>query len=443
MTMENKTATYYTLKYGQTDSLHKRGEVVIVPSGDVYIGQQADCHVKFCNNTEYENERFAIIRPTRIAGEWQLIPASEFIHTFVNGMPVNLVHYLNDGDRITFEGEEQELIFNRHEDGKADSLQGIHVIAAPMSRGLIAFLIALPIVLFGLIAWYMSRDNIADQELMALRTSVLQISVDSVYYVECTSAGETVLRGFSYQNEEDHVISGTAFVTKDSRIVTARHCIEPWLNDSTAVTADCPEDIASIPTRWAMEAETYNCTHEGDTIYKVVAICDFNHGQNGVEKYGRSYRSTDFTVDTSRDNIVEKGDFFDSYYWRSITETYSNKETILGDVAWVGTDSVGAITLASDEELEQLLTVRQHLHFIGYPDHETMRGLNVCDGMLQMEYVKGSLIAHNGDLIHGYSGAPAIVLDGTTPRVVGIVSRIDANGGGRTYSIPVSELKKE
>ncbi len=449
--MENKGVTYYTLKYQQTDTLHKKGEVLVVPVGELRIGQQDDCKVLFHNNTDYEDELYAIIRPTRNEGEWQLVPTSEFFKTFVNGNPVSLVHYLNDGDRITFEGEEQELLFETHSDDKYSAAKGIQMVAAPMSRKLIACMIVLPIALFSLIAGYIIKGNYDEEQREALladlhtapHASILQISVDSVQYIEVTSQGERILRTYSYQKTEDHIINGTAFLTTDSCIVTARHCIEPWLNDPTVTEVDNPKDLKSIPTQWAIESETYNQTHDSDTIYKVVAICNVFTGQNGTEKFGESIRSTEFVVDRSRDNIIEMGDFESAFYWRSITETYSNKDVMLGDVAWTKTSSAGKITLATENELTRLLTSRQQLYFMGYPDHNTMRGLNTEEGKLQMDYVKGSVIAHSGDLIHGYSGAPTLVVMENKAYAVGVVSRIDANGGGRTYSVPVTELSQK
>lgn len=443
--MENKNASYYTLKYLLTDTLHKKGEVVVVPTGELRIGQQDDCKVLFHNNTDYEDELYAIIRPTRMErDEWQLIPASEYIKTSVNGNPIDLVHYLNNGDRITFEGEEQELLFETHRDGKYNAALGIQMVAAPISRRLIACLIAIPVLLFSLIAGYIIKDNYNEEQreklLADLHTSILQISVDTVQYIEVTSHGERILRKYSYQKSAGHIINGTAFLTSDSCMVTARHCIEPWLNDPMATEANKPKELKSIPSRWAMEAETYNQTHNTDTIYKVVTICNIFTGKNGTEGFGKAIKSTDFFVDRSRDIIIEKGDFNEVFYWRSIKETYSNKDVMLGDVAWTRTNSVGKITLATDDELSSLLANRQQLYFMGYPDHNTIRGFNTEEGKLQMDYVKGSVIVHNGNLIHGYSGAPVIIINKQKAYAVGVVSRIDANGGGRTYSVPVTEL---
>lgn len=445
--MENSINVCFSLKFGKTDSFHKKGELVIVRSGELHIGQQEDCAVRFANNTDYEDEQYAVIRPTRNEGEWQIIPVSEYIDVYVNGAPVILLHHLNDGDRISFDGEDQELIFKICRFGTSDTAKGVVVVPAPHFAKSFAVLAALTLVLLSLLGGYMFKVESAERRtnrmLDALRESVLQVSVDSVLFVERTTDGEKVLRTYSYLEEEGSVINGTAFLTSDSRIVTARHCIEPWLNNLNVTDADMPEDLTCRPSRWAMEAETYNQTHESDTSYEVVAICNFSGGRNGSGESVRSYRSSEFFVDRTRDLIVEKGDFQNVFYWRSVEESGLSKEMMLGDVAWARTDSIGLLILAGEDTIDELLTGRQLFYFMGYPDHKTMRGLTVTEGHMQMEFEKGGMIAHDGNLIHGYSGAPAIVLKGHKAYVVGVVTRIDANGGARSYSVPVNELIKE
>lgn len=445
--MEDKTTTYYTLRFEQTDATHRRGETVVVSSGQLRIGQQQDCKVLFANNSDFEDEQYAVVRPTQIPGEWQLIPTSEFVATYVNGTPVKLVHYLADGDRITFDGERQELLFSTHTDAKFDASQPIQVVAPALSRKLLAALVAVPLVLFAALAVFIIRDKASasatDRMLLSLRPSILQISVDTVRLVEVTSEGERVIDEYSYLSQEGHVVSGTAFLTTDSCIVTARHCIEPWLNDPAAEEAETPEELSSTPTRWAMEAETYNQMTESDTTLRVVAVCNFHRGPDASEHFGRSCLSSEFHTDRSRDYIMEKGNFERLYFWRSIKETYSNKEMMLGDLAWVRTDSLGSIPLASTADIKTALPSRQTLFFMGYPDHKTMHGLSVEDGKLEMDFVPGTMIAHNGNLIHGYSGAPTLVIMDSKVYAVGVVSRLDANGGGRTYSVPVSEMNRK
>lgn len=444
--MENKTVTYYTLRYEHTDSLRNKGERIAVPSGDLRIGELDDCTVRFKNTTPYEDEQYAVIRPTRNKGEWQIIPTSEYVSTNVNGMQVQLVHYLNDGDRITFGNQEQELLFNIHHDDKIDVTKGVQMITGPMSMGLIVFLISLPVVLFLFIAGILIQDHFEDimqKELISsLHSSVLKISVDSVLYIESTSQGDSILDSYSYRNAEGHVVSGTAFLTDDARIVTARHCIEPWLNDTEADKANSPDEVSSLPTRWAMEAETYNQLHGQDTIRRVVSICKFGRGKVGYEVFGKTYRSSQFEVDTSRDHLVEKGDYDHVYFWRSIRETPSYREMILGDVAWIECDSIGRIRIAPHDMMVNLLSAKPTLHFIGYPEYTTDNSIDNKECSITKDYESGNLIVHNCSLPHGYSGAAAIVIHGDEAFAVGVVSRLDANGAERSYSVPIVELKK-
>lgn len=447
MGMENNENVCFSLKYGKSDSVHKKGELVVVRSGELRIGQQEDCEVRFTNRTDFEDEQYAVIRPTRNEGEWQIIPVSEYVDVYVNGVPVILLHHLNDGDRISFDCEDQELIFKICRFDASDTAKGVVVVPAPHFAKSFALLTALTLVLLSILGGYVFKAGSAERNtnrmLNALRESVLQVSVDSVLFVERTTDGEKVLRSYSYLEEEGSVINGTAFLTSDSRIVTARHCIEPWLSDRNVADADGPEDLTCQPSSWAMEAETYNQTHDSDTSYAVVAICNFTRDHDGDGKSVRSFWSSEFNIDRTRDLIVEKGDFKNVFYWRSIEESGLSKEMMLGDVAWTKTDIVGQLSLAGEDTIDELLTGRQLFYFMGYPDHKTMRGLAVTEGHMQMEFEKGGMIAHDGNLIHGYSGAPAIVLKGHKAYVVGVVTRIDANGGGRSYSVPVNELIKE
>lgn len=444
--MSKTLPTYYSLRYNLNDRLHKRGESELGAADEIHIGQQENCGVRLENNTEYEDELFAIIRPSRNDGEWQLIPASSYVETRVNGLPVELVHYLADGDVISFDGEEQEIVFHLHYDNLYT--KGEHHIAAPMSGRLIAMLVTIPIVLFSLLAGYLIHKEKAEQRevklIEVLRPSVLQISVDSVFYVRVVGNDMTVIDKFSYEEGEGHVKNGTAFVTVDRRIITSRHCIEPWLNDGEIREKNLPGEIKSVPTRWALEAETYNQLHDGDTTYHVVAMCNLSRGRLGTDPFGHSMLSTEFQYCSKRDDIVEKGDFRHEYYWRSITGTYSRKDMMLDDIAWAPTDSTGKIHLATSEEMRSIMSLRQELVFMGYPEHSESNGFAVGKGRVQQMFEEGEMIAHNGDLTHGNSGGPLLVLKDDKAYAVGVISRIDASGrGGRAYSVPITELSKD
>lgn len=439
------TRIYYTLRYQRTDALHKKGECVASLADELRIGQSAYCDVCLENSSPYEDESLALIKSGCIESEWLLIPMSETIKTFVNGVEVSLVHYLKDGDRITFEDETQELLFRVNKDGKFTTDGAIVRMPAQPSRWLLSLLIVLPFVLFLLLGVYVYTLNNEDKDIQSrldsVKESVLRLSVDSVILMRITSAGEEEINRYSYIKEDGHAITGTAFITDDHRLITARHCIEPWLTDESVYKLNTLSDLKSLPTRWALEAETYNQLHDNDTTYRVVAVCNFFRGTFGTEQCGKSVRSTEFRYDNSRDNIIEIGDFNTVYYWRSVKETYSDKTMMFGDVAWMRTDSIGKITILPNQQLPSLLKEQQKLYFMGYPEYKTS-SFETVDGKVRLDYMPGSMIVHSGKLIHGYSGGPALILNERKVYAVGVISRIDTGGGERMYSVPVNELMK-
>lgn len=448
-----KTEKYYTLRYERSDGRHKAGEKVAAAADTVRIGQEEDCDVCFDNRTDFADELFAVVRPCRNTDGWQLVPCSPYVRTMVNGTAVRLVHYLEDGDRIRFEGIQQELLFSLHSDGKYNAGAGTTVIEAPLSRKFLVAVVAAFVLLSGLLGFYVHEQSSVGERRAALldsvKQSVMQISVDSVYYLERTSAGTRVVGTYSYAAAEGNNISGTAFLTEDSLLVTARHCVEPWLNDISVMNTNRKKDLKCLPTRWALEAETYNQTHDGDTAYLVISVCALYGGENATEYLG-SYKSNEFRCDSTRDNIIEKGDFYNVYYWRSILRGHNRDDMMLGDVASLKTNKAGRIALARKEDMERMLKRKQRLDFIGYPSYGE-RGMEFINGEVQLPYHsdEGKLIAHNGRLTHGYSGGPALVvktgkmMGGGKVYAVGVVSVTDEGGGDRTYSVPITEIKRE
>ena len=69
----------------------------------------------------------------------------------------------------------------------------------------------------------------------------------------------------------DRQVAGTCFLTCDSLFVTARHCVEPWINDEdwNGISYD---DKMSPAVRLATMAETRNMML-GEEKYKVKAHC--------------------------------------------------------------------------------------------------------------------------------------------------------------------------
>ena len=441
-------STYFTVRYAFVDPGHRRGEAVAASAATVRIGERPDCDVAVTNDTGYADELYAVIKPAADGRGWVIVPASETVTTELNGLPVQLARRLHDSDRISFSGQgvDARFVFNVHRDERFDGSERVLRLSARPSRSLVMAMVAVPVLICGLLALYFVHqagvDRHNEQVLADTRSSVLQLSVDSVFYIMNTPGGSEVLRTYSYVAVEGHAVSGTAFLTADSLLVTARHCIEPWLNDADAASASSMDEIASIPARWAIEAETYNQLNPGDTTFTVAALCTFAGGATATAGWGRSVLSTAFAVDDSRDEIVETGDYDTELYRRSIVRRGARTDMMLGDAAFIRTDSAGSIVVAPQAELPELAADRSQVFFIGYPGYQE-RGLETSEGVMRRQFAPGQMLAHSGRLLHGYSGAPVLVIDGDRAVAVGIISVIDSSGGDRTYSVPINELRHE
>ena len=435
---------YYTLRFTSSDHYHKSGEVWAASSDVVRIGQQSGNEICLPNHTPYTDELFAVIRPGKCAGSWVLIPVSEYVHTLVNGTSVSIAHYLCDGDRITFEDCKQELVFHVRNDEKYHAGMRPQMITS-YSHKLTALFILLPIILFAFLGHYIYQENrerrVWDALLEEAGKSVYQLSVDSVYYVEITSSGSKILRHFSYVAGEGKSINGTAFLTTDSFLVTARHCLEPWLNDKEILKGN-PDEVTSIPVRWALEAETYNQTHSNDTLYRVISLCALSHGDKAIQPVEQKWKSSDFTFDTEKDDIISMGDYTHDYYWRSIQRRNARYDMMLGDLAYLSYPDKGAISKASIHDMKDFVKERNRIYMMGYPEYQ-VSGLEFSEGLIKRNYDSLEMIAHNGQLIYGYSGGPVMVIHHDSIYVVGVISVIDAKGGDRMYSVPITQWKSK
>lgn len=112
------TKKYYTLRYERDDAFHKAGEKVYNDKNTLHIGQTESCDIKLANSSQYEDAVIAIIEKRTDNKGWKLIRISPYKEheVRVNGTPISHVHFLNDGDRIAFEGQRQELVFSIRED---------------------------------------------------------------------------------------------------------------------------------------------------------------------------------------------------------------------------------------------------------------------------------------------------------------------------------------
>lgn len=423
---------YYTLSWSDTPSL--AGGSLVADENVVHIGQKPNCELLLPHTGEYAPELLAIIKPTRSGDGWLLIPVSDNVGTFVNGSPVGLVHFMNPGDRISFGEEDVELLFEeRKEEKKGVGKEALPKWAWFTMAGIMAAVVFL--ALFGL---FSSRIEERRRTLLieSVQNSVVQIRVDSVFLIRASNQGREVIRRYPDVGVSPMAETGTAFLTDKGLLVTARHCVEPWLNCKEILSS--AENASTLPgyIAMAMEAETYNNLHEGEDTLLVVSLCRVQFPDTS-----ESFLSTDFVYDYSRDELLELGDYKHVYYWRSIVGRFGRSDMMLGDIAVLQRPAglKGTITLASSAQLANWLVLSAPVSILGFPNRQ-QSGLEYSDGRINKTFVEGEMISLGSSLSRGYSGGPVLMLKEGKTYAIGVVSTYDKGGNDCVYSVPVTEL---
>lgn len=400
---------YYSLRW--SGGAPGSEEYLTASVNRVYIGQKEGCDVKLSNNGPYADELFAEIRPVVGNVGWQVIPASRFVQTQVNGAPVRLNHYLQSGDHITFSETDAEIVFEERS-GERHGTETLRF--ASLSRRLVAISVCAALVVLGLGFWALLHDS-SEKKNQALRQAeewVFKLEVDSVLFY----SGST-LEG-SCRGAE----TGTAFLTREGKLITARHCLEPWLNvrESQYTRAD---EILETTHRWALKAQT----GQG---YTLVTKLNLRREDGSLVV---SLLSSDFQMDKQADYCMELED--------GLYPLMDKRK----DIACLQMDSLSgksSILLPARDQLQGLAKKRTQLHFYGFPLNEK-GACTTVDGIL-IDYQPGERILQQieGELVPGYSGGPVLVYRKGKVYVIGVISVLDSVSETESinYSVPVTEI---
>ncbi len=454
------TKRYYSLRFERSDALHHSGEQVLNADNLLHIGQTEACEVRLANDSQYEDTVLAVIKKRDDGSGWKLISMSPYKEheVRVDGTPINYVHLLNDGDRISFEGQRQEIVFNIHEDEQYNSNR-ILSVGNKAPRMVSVWLGLISIVIIGFAVHYLYNRPMSDSMIESAMQSVFQISVDYIELVECRG-DSTIVKKVARKGADFTEDFGTAFLTDDGSLVTARHCIEPWLNLPKGTVMDTIDPKTPLPVKMALEAVTRNIIAESegdDTRWLMVSHCLISRHENGDTIM--QPLSTQFEINDSRDNIIEYGSFDTLYLWRSIKVCSRRTEMMLGDIAYLphAADSLhglkGNIQMASKEEMKKLCRkANRPLIIMGRKSivakdkqvqlAEARLKLRLTEANYKDEY-PNSVISHDGNIDHGFSGGPVLTRIGLNGwRVIGVVSVTDENTNNWFYSVPITEIDR-
>lgn len=445
---------YYTLRFERDDAFHKAGDQVFNAENTLRIGQTESCDIRLVNDSQYEDAFIAVIVKCPNDKGWKLIRTSPYKEheVRVNGTPINYIHFLGDGDRIAFEGQRQEIVFNIREDELYTS-SGIVTMGKKSNRSLIVWMAFISVALIGFLLQELFTRPMSSNMIENAKQSVFQIQVDSVKLTLCRGDSTIVLENTPIRDE-----FGTAFLTTDGQLVTARHCIEPWLNFPKETIKYTINESTPKHVMMALEAVTNNITHADSAKWKMVSYCSLRKPEinDSVWFY---VTSEDFFLDDSRDHILECGDYNHQYFWRSIKVRPNRTDMMLGDIAFIPDTSSrlhhqkGNIRLATKEEVRSLCRKpNRSLIIMGRSDNATKDEqiqsplarllLQITNAHCEDGY-PNTVIAHDGEIDHGFSGGPVLTRKGLSGWcAVGVVSVTDKNKDNWYYSVPVSEIER-
>lgn len=392
------------------------------------------CDVLIHNHSKYEDVVFAKILPNRNEDGWHIVKVSHFYPILINGNELNRVYYLCDGDVIEIKGH--QFKFNIRE-GKQTTPNITHIHNTGKAVWGIIAAICVVLAFVGYQLYDNQRERITDAMKADITASIFTTRVDSLQLVYRDSVVDT----YTYASSP----VGTAFLTTDSLIVTARHCIQPWLN------MVLPHEYTHIPkmTEWPIEKALFVETENqlsGEEDWRIISYITLTEENDN----SLSMSSDKFKMNIDSDDIIELGSYDEPKYWRSISHRYSRRDMMLGDIAVAKSDEVGNIALANKSELQSLLNHRGvKLTFAGHPESSVNGSLldfKSDELRLPLEIMPESqgrffMLAHEGGLTPGFSGGPVIVRDGSGFKAVGVVSVVDERNGNRSYSVPTSEIE--
>lgn len=439
---------YYSLRLLGSNPYHADGDVLKTTNKVLHIGETADCGIRFSSG-EYVPERYASIVENEDGKSWRLIQRSPHVMAKIAGSGgFGYVHQLKDGDVIMFDGQDIELEFHTHFDGNYGKEGFVieHVVIEqhsnkkswimPLTGIVIAALIAVLLVLF-------PRDINYNDLKDSYEKSVYLIRVDSVQWIEVYQGDTTLVKPTKVLYSGSPV--GTAFLTTNGKLITARHCIEYWIGEEADDIMGLRE-LEDIKT-WAVMAETFSYERELHEPKQLLRVFFSIHTANEADKTVFAFSSTDPRVHINRfhDGHKEFGDHANLYFWRTIQPTPNDPERELGDIVYIDVDTTGTIALA-DSAMIAGLNPSTKIGILGLPANLTGRHLVFSNGSITEDRSDTTIIPNpniqfEANIAKGFSGGPVFIKSGKKVVAIGVVSKIDTDNGIYKKAVPVTEIE--
>lgn len=430
---------YYsiTIKNGH-GNLHT-GECFYSAIKPLTIGQTNSSNIVLPCSDDLLPQKFCVIKHTEKGDGWVLIKQSDFYEVKVNDKKINWACKLKTGDVISIGGV--YFKYQVHEDGGYSDADGIiRTQARNFKRQMVTWcgsLMLIACLCVGFIWWGKDRNEFTDKDKESISASVFKIEVGKLLYQMHSPQDK---EGVYHDIDScilDNMYTGTCFYTTDSLLVTARHCIEPWVDFS-----DWGDNIEkkNLPlyVQWVINSEETQL-FQADTLYRVVSHCKVSDENSTICEF----TSDQCKFNRSRDIITTLGD--EQFPWRFLYPLYSRRDVELGDFAFMKTDRGGNLKLATDEDLN---SIGEKMCIYGYPrknhgnhlEHEMVRSIVMPQKDADGNFTECMELNVNGT--NGYSGSPVIAKKNGIIRVIGIFSKADDYDPGTFYAVPATEVSQ-
>jgi len=446
--MEEKN--YYSLRFLGSNAFHTKGYVLKTTNKILNIGETADCEIRY-EAGQYEPELYASIIANDDGESWRLVQRSPHVSSHIAGSGgFSYVHQLKDGDVIGFGNQTMELEFHvQHDSNYGRTGVVVEQRAGKRMMAGITTAVVLIIAAFAAITYFAFSDkNSSDftyEELTDYLSSIYITKVDSVQWIHIAHGDTSLVRPTLVM--EGGKAAGTAFLTTDGKLVTARHCIEYWIGEEIDLTVKVREMKDDDIKKWAILSEKFMQEREDEETSQLLCVFFSIYDEQMPDEPVFRYRSVDSCVHINRshDGILQLADFSDDYYWRTVRPYYSNQEMELGDIVYIDVDMTGSIE-AADSAMISKLSQSSSIAVLGYPNNSSGKKATFAAGTIKenradtLNRVSPDL-QFDANITHGFSGGPVFIKTEDKGIVVaGVVSKIDTDNGIYKKAVPITEI---
>lgn len=435
----NEKKHYVSLTTKGSNSYHESGNVFKLGDRIINIGETADCDIRY-DNDGLSPEYYATIVKNDDGQSWRIIKRSQHIDvTIVGKGDIGYAHQLSDGDLIKFGNQPMTISFRTHYDNNLDgeksmTKNGWHWIAMAVFGMLGVVIVSL---------FMNQRNDICENDVLPFEESIYLVKVDSVSQILRAKGLEQQVKPTKILTND--APTGTAFLTTDGLLVTARHCVEYWLGKNLDLTTKVSSMSDDDIVKWAVETETFNQNHSGESDSTMQMKVWFSiYNVLGEKKY--SFHSTDsrIHINKDKDGIFLMADFNQDFYWRSIRPYFSDKKMAMGDILWIdGITERGKLKMLTRDHMNDIERGTK-LMVCGYPMTGTgdKRMITAAGSIKSKPSIDTENLFIESNINHGFSGGPVLMKSGNDIVTIGVVSCVDSVSSGLfKWAVPVTEVK--